>query len=31
VNNVGLDMGVLCGPTEAIKLFVSGNHNTYQE
>jgi hypothetical protein len=31
VYNVGLDMGVLCRPSKAMKLLVSGNHNTFEE
>jgi hypothetical protein len=31
MHNVGLDMGVLCGPKEAMKLLVSVNHNTFEE
>jgi hypothetical protein len=31
MHNVGLDMEVLCGPTQAMKLLVSRNHNTLEE
>jgi hypothetical protein len=31
IHNVGLDMGVLCGPTKTLKLLASSNLNTFDE
>jgi hypothetical protein len=30
VHNIGLDMGVLCGPTKSLKLLASSNENTFE-